>query len=151
MWDLERVHKMAPSAEHRAALQVGQGDWSTSRCVLSRQVMSRHFSRYIPSRHFSRYILSRHFSRYILSRHFSRHILSRHFSRYTEASKKVPIYHPYNGTGNTVPFPFRSLLITVRLPFSSVFNPFPFCPTGSPSVQVHGLDGVIECVQSLIV
>ena len=31
--------------------------------------------------------------------------------------KKVPIYCLYNGTGNTVPFPFRFRLISVRLPF----------------------------------
>ena len=64
--------------------------------------------------------------------------------------KKVPIYCPYNGTGNTVPFPFRSRLISVRLPFLSVFKPFPFCPKGSLSVLVNGPDGVIKHAQSLI-
>ena len=61
--------------------------------------------------------------------------------------KKVPIYRPYNGTGNSVPFPFRSRLISVRLPFLSVFKPFPFCSTGSPSVLVNS---VIKHAQSLI-
>ena len=31
--------------------------------------------------------------------------------------KKVPVYRPCNGTGNSVPFPFRSRLISVPLPF----------------------------------
>ena len=44
--------------------------------------------------------------------------------------KKIPIYLPYNGTGNTVPFPFVCHLISGRLPFLSVFKPFPFCPKG---------------------
>ena len=64
--------------------------------------------------------------------------------------KKVPIYRPYNGTGNSVTFPFRSRLISVRLPFLSVFKPFPFCPKSSPSVLVNGPDGVIKHAQSLI-
>ena len=64
--------------------------------------------------------------------------------------KKVPIYRLYNGTGNTVPFLFRSCLITVRLPFLSVFKPFPFCPKGSLSVKVNGLDSGIKHAQSLI-
>ena len=62
--------------------------------------------------------------------------------------KKVPIYRLYNGTGNTVPFPFR--LISVRLPFLSVFKTFPFCPKGSPSVLVNGPDGEIKCAWSLV-
>ena len=64
--------------------------------------------------------------------------------------KKVPIYRPYNGTSNSVPFPFRSRLISVRLLFLSVFKPFPFCPKSSPSVLVYGPDGVIKHAQSLI-
>ena len=39
----------------------------------------------------------------------------------------------------------------MRLPFLSVFRPFPFCPKGSPSVLVNGPDGVIKHAQSLIV
>ena len=70
---------------------------------------------------------------------------------YGRRKKKVPIYRPYNGTGNSIPFPFRSRLISVWLPFLSVFKPFPFCPTGSPSVLVNGLYGVIKHAQSLIV
>ena len=69
---------------------------------------------------------------------------------YGKCQKKVPIYRPYNGTGITVPFPFHSLLISVRLPFLSVFKPFPFCPEGSPSVLVNGPDGIIKHAQSLI-
>ena len=38
----------------------------------------------------------------------------------------------------------------MRLRFSSIFKPFPFCPKGSPSVQVNGPDGEIKCAQSLI-
>ena len=64
--------------------------------------------------------------------------------------KKVPIYLPYNGTGNTVPFPFRSRLISVRLPFLSVFKPFPFCPKDSPSVLVNDPDSLIKRARSLI-
>ena len=62
----------------------------------------------------------------------------------TVGINKIPIYCPYNGTGNSVPFPFHSRLISVRLPFLSVFKPLPFCPTGSPY-------GVIKHTQSLIV
>ena len=68
----------------------------------------------------------------------------------TVGVKKVPIFHPYNGKGNTVQFPFRSRLISVRLPFLSIFKPFPFCPKGNPSVQVNDQDGEIKCAQSLI-
>ena len=64
--------------------------------------------------------------------------------------KKVTIYRPYNGTGNTVPFPFHSRLISVRLLFLSVFKPFPFCPKGSSSILVNGPNGVIKHAQSLI-
>ena len=70
---------------------------------------------------------------------FSRWLRSRRNSdrqRYGRRQKKVPISRLYNRTGNSVPFPFRSHLISVRLPFLSVFKPFPFCPTGSPSVLV---------------
>ena len=38
---------------------------------------------------------------------------------YSRHQKKVPISRPYNGTGNSVLFPFRSRLISVRLPFSN--------------------------------
>ena len=58
--------------------------------------------------------------------------------------KKFP--SPVRTTGRVIPF--RSRLISVRLPFLSVFKPFPFCPTGSPSVLVNG---VIKHAQSLIV
>ena len=58
--------------------------------------------------------------------------------------KNSSIYRLYNGTGNTMPFPFRSRLISVRLPFLSVIKPFPFCPNGSPTVLVNGLDGKIK-------
>ena len=54
-----------------------------------------------------------------------------------QASIKSSHLPSYNGTGNPVPFPFRSRLTSVQLPFLSVFKPFPFCPTGSPSVQVN--------------
>ena len=46
---------------------------------------------------------------------------------------------------------FRSRLISVRLPFLSVFKPFMFCPKGSSSVLVNGPDNVIKHAQSLIV
>ena len=39
--------------------------------------------------------------------------------RYSRHQKKVPISCPYNRTGNSVLFPFRSRLISVRLPFSN--------------------------------
>ena len=70
------------------------------------------------------------------------------FSRYiySRRQNKVPISRPYNGTGNS----FCSRLISVRLPFLSVFKPFLFCPTGSPSVQVNGPYNVIKHAQSLI-
>ena len=48
------------------------------------------------------------------------------------------------------PFTIRTRLISVQLPFLSVFKPFPFCPKGSPSVLVNGPDGVIKHAQSLI-
>ena len=38
---------------------------------------------------------------------------------YSRHQKKVYISRPYNGTGNPVPFPLRSRLISVRLPFSN--------------------------------
>ena len=44
----------------------------------------------------------------------------------------------------SIPFP----LISVRLPFLSVFKLFPFCPKGSPSVQVNDPDGEIKRAQS---
>ena len=69
---------------------------------------------------------------------------------YTVGIKKVPIYRPCNGTGNTVQFPFRSRLISVRFPFLSVFKPFPFCPKCSTSVLVNGPDDEIKRAWSLI-
>ena len=54
---------------------------------------------------------------------------------YGKRQKIVPIYRPDNGTGNTVPFPFSSCLISMRLPFLAVFKPFPFCPKGSRTFQ----------------
>ena len=47
---------------------------------------------------------------------------------YGRRQKKFPICRPYNGTGNTVPFPFRSRLNSVLLVFLSVFNRFRFVP-----------------------
>ena len=52
--------------------------------------------------------------------------------------------------GRVIPFRFGSRLISVRLPFLSIFKPFPFCPKGSSSVPVNGPDGVIKHAQSLI-
>ena len=60
--------------------------------------------------------------------------------------KKFP--SPVRTKGRLIPF--RSRLISVQLPFLSVFKPFPFCPTGSPSVLVNGPYGVIKHAQSLI-
>ena len=56
---------------------------------------------------------------------------------YGRRQKKVSIYRPNHGSGNTVPFPFRSRLISVRLPFLSIFKSFIFCPKGSSSVLVY--------------
>ena len=70
---------------------------------------------------------------------------------YGTRPKNVSICRPYNGTGNTVPFPFRSRLISVRLVFLSVLKPFPFCPKGSSSVLVNDQDGEIKRAWSLIV
>ena len=69
-----------------------------------------------------------------------------HSYTYTGIKKKFP--SPVRTTGRVIPF--RSRLISVRLPFLSVFKPFPFCPTGSPSVLVYGPYGVIKHAQSLI-
>ena len=69
---------------------------------------------------------------------------------YSRRQIKVPIYRPYNGTGNTVPFPFRSRLISVRLVFLSVFKPFPFCSKGSSSVLVNDPDGENKRAWSLL-
>ena len=60
------------------------------------------------------------------------------------------ICRPYNGTGNTVPFQFRSRLISVRLVFLSIFKPFPFCPKGSSYVPVNDPDGEIKRACSLL-
>ena len=70
---------------------------------------------------------------------------------YGRRQKNVSICRPYNGTGKTVPFPFRSRLISVRLVFLSVLKPFPFCPKGSSSVLVNDQDGEIKRAWSLIV
>ena len=64
---------------------------------------------------------------------------------YSRHQKKVPISRPYNGTGNSVLFPFPFNFRAV-----AVFKPFPFCPTGSLSVLVNGPYGVIKYAQSLI-
>ena len=69
---------------------------------------------------------------------------------YDRREKNVSICRPYNGTGNTVPFPFRSRLISVLLVFLSVFKPFPFCPKGSSSVLVNDPDGEIKRAWSLL-
>ena len=63
---------------------------------------------------------------------------------YGRRQKNVSICRPYNGTGNIVPFPFRSRLISVLLVFLSVLKPFPFCPKGSSSVLVNDPDGEIK-------
>ena len=65
---------------------------------------------------------------------------------YGRHKKKFPF--TIRTTGRAIPF--RSRLISVRLPFLSVFKPFPFCPKGSPSVLVNDPDGVIKRAQSLI-
>ena len=48
-----------------------------------------------------------------------------------------------DGQYRAIPVPFLVALL-VR------FQTFPFCPKGSPSVQVNGLDGRIKRTQSLI-
>ena len=63
---------------------------------------------------------------------------------YGRRQKIFSICRPYNGTGNTVPFPFRSRLISVLLVFLSVLKPFPFCPKESSSVLVNDPDGEIK-------
>ena len=69
---------------------------------------------------------------------------------YGRRQKNFSFCHPYNGRVNTVPFPFRSLLISVLLVFLSVFKPFPFCPKGSSSVLVNDPDGEIKRAWSLL-
>ena len=69
---------------------------------------------------------------------------------YSRRQRKVPIYRPYNGSGYTVPFPFRSHLISVRLVFLFVFKTFPFCPKGSSFVLVNDPDGEIKRAWSLL-
>ena len=64
--------------------------------------------------------------------------------------KKFPFTVRTTGHGNTVPFPFRSRLISVRLPFLSVFKLVPVLSQGQPSVLVNGLDGKIKRAWSLI-
>ena len=39
---------------------------------------------------------------------------------YGRRQKKVPIYHPYNGTGNSVPFPFNFRAVAVLVRFQTV-------------------------------
>ena len=39
---------------------------------------------------------------------------------YGRRQKKVPISRPYNGTGNPVPFPFRSRAVAVLVRFQTV-------------------------------
>ena len=68
------------------------------------------------------------------------------FLTYGRRKKKFPF--TVRTTGRVIPFHF--CLISVRLPFLSVFKPFPFCPKGSPSVPVNGPDSVIKRAQSLI-
>ena len=65
---------------------------------------------------------------------------------YGRRQKKFPF--TVRTTGRAISF--RSRLISVRLPFLSVFKPFPFCPKGSPSVLVNGPDGEIKHAWSLI-
>ena len=69
---------------------------------------------------------------------------------YGRRQKNVSIYRPYNGTGNTVPFLFRSRLISMRLVFLSVFKPFPFCPKGISYVLVNDPGGEIKRAWSLL-
>ena len=69
---------------------------------------------------------------------------------YGRRKKNVSICRPYNGTGNTMPFPFRSRLISVWLVFLSVFKPFPFCPKGISLVLVNDPDGEIKRALSLL-
>ena len=52
---------------------------------------------------------------------------------YGRRQKKFPF--TVRTTGRAIPFRFH--LISVRLPFLSVFKPFLFCPKGSPSVLVN--------------
>ena len=57
--------------------------------------------------------------------------------------KKFP--SPVRTTGRVIPFRSRFVFRAV-----AVLKPFPFCPTGSPSVLVNGPHGVIKHAQSLI-
>ena len=50
--------------------------------------------------------------------------------------KKVPIYRPYYGTGNPIPFPFNFRPVAVQSPF--IFNPFYGQPVRSIN-QVNSL------------
>ena len=62
--------------------------------------------------------------------------------------KKVPVYRPYNGMGNIVPFPFpfNFRVFAVLVHFQTVLVLF----QGQPSVLVNGLDGKIKQACSLI-
>ena len=45
--------------------------------------------------------------------------ISEHFM-YGRCQKKVPIYRPYNGTGDSVPFPFNFRAVAVLVRFQTV-------------------------------
>ena len=64
--------------------------------------------------------------------------------------QKVPIYRPYNGMGNIVPFPFRSRLISVLFTVLVHFQTVPVLFQGQPSVLVNGPDVKIKQAWSLI-
>ena len=49
---------------------------------------------------------------------------------YGRRKKKVPIYRPDNGTGNTVSFMFRSRLISVRVAVLVRFQTVPILSQG---------------------
>ena len=63
---------------------------------------------------------------------------------YTEGVKKK-FTSTVRTTGRVIPFRSRFVFRAI-----AVLKPFPFCPTGSPSVLVNGPYGVIKHAQSLI-
>ena len=69
---------------------------------------------------------------------------------YGRRQKKVPIYRPDKGTGNTVSFTFRSHLISVRVAVLVHFQTILVLFEGQPSVLVNGPDGKIKRAWSLI-
>ena len=73
-------------------------------------------------------------------------VISKSYLRY--ASKKVPISRPYNGTGNSVPFPFNFRAVAVLVRFQTI----PVLSHGQPvrSGERPGPYGVIKRAQSLI-